>query len=96
MIRTLAITLGFILLTLVSCKKESCVICENSCHYVPTLTNDTICSNDFQHKNMYDSAIDFLINEGHDCIPIDPSVSFEECEEEKIELFENQYYCNEK
>lgn len=83
------------LMLLVSCKK--CYTCENKCYYCEFL-NDTLCSNEFLFENMFDNAITMITETGGDnCYIIVPTISFEECDKDKIKIFEDQlFYCYDK
>ena len=89
--KTKIIIILIIIFNLNSCKKK-CTECSNIC-YVCTDFNDPICSTSFTSKEMFNKTKKFLNDEGIVCNKITPTISFEECDKDKIKIFENDYEC---
>lgn len=80
-----------LVLLLASCKKPECVECKNICYYCEFL-DDTLCSTDFNTTYWLESAIEVVRNSGDNCYAINPTIKFEECDDNKKEIFNNTNY----
>jgi len=80
-----------IVLSLSACGKSKCVDCENTCYYCEFL-DDTLCSTDFNTTYWLESAIEVITNSGDVCHLIEPTIKFEECDDEKKEIFNSTNY----
>lgn len=85
------------MLILISSCAKPCSECKNICYYCKQLTNDTLCSTDYTNKAIFENFIKAIGEDGLKCDLIEPTISFDECDEEKVKIFNSsQYDCNEK
>ena len=84
------------MLSLVMSCEKNCSQCSNIC-YDCVGVGYLLCNTDFFTKEEFEKTIAFMNANNAKCTKVNPNISFEECEDSKIEIFESlDYICREK